>query len=75
MDSIETINPLYKVHYSKSAVNKSQQHQEFLGMPRIKPGAAGCEARTLSIVLCSPQLLKYFDILIASKEYVLHLQF
>ena len=23
-------------------------------MPRIEPGAAGCEARTLSIVLCGP---------------------
>ena len=24
------------------------------GTPRIEPGAAGCEARTLSIVLCGP---------------------
>ena len=44
-----------------SAFNKSLQHQEknsqaekFMGTPRIKPGAAGCKARTLSIMVCGP---------------------
>ena len=40
-----------------TAVNKSQQHKKFqkiLGRQRIKPGAAGREARMISIVLCVP---------------------
>ena len=31
-----------------------------LGMPIIEPGAAGCEARLLSIVLCSPPFINSF---------------
>ena len=38
------------------AVNKSLRHQE---MPRIEPGAAGCEARTPSIGLRSSPFLKF----------------
>ena len=50
-------------------VDKSQQHQEIpnskniLGTLRIKPGAAGQEARMLSTVLCGPPLLENHDAL------------
>ena len=54
MGSIDMIKPLSTVQ--SSAVNKSQQHQEnnyqrekILGTRRIEPGAAGCEAKTLSM--------------------------
>ena len=38
------------------AVNESQPYQKikFLGIPSIKPGAAGCKTRTQSDVLCGP---------------------
>ena len=47
-------------HYQASIHCSKQCHryisaasiEKFLGMPRIEPRAAGCEARTLSIVLC-----------------------
>ena len=35
---------------------------KYLVTPRIKPGAAGCEARTQSIVLCGPPLLNIFSL-------------
>ena len=59
MGSIDIIKPLSTV--LRSAVNNFHQHQEkkFLGTPRIIPGAAGCEARMLSIVLCGPLKLFY----------------
>ena len=63
MGLIDMIKPLSTV--LSSAVVKSWQHQEnnsqrqkLLGMPRIKPGAAGCKLRKLSIVLCGPPLLR-----------------
>ena len=42
-----------------TADDEALQHQDIfskkiLGMPRIKPRDAGCDARTLSIVLCGP---------------------
>ena len=41
-----------------SAINKFQQHQEKYSWehPRIELGAAGCKARTPSIVLCASSL-------------------
>ena len=39
-----------------------------LGTPRIEPGAAGCEARTLSIVLRSPP--KQVDITLVAAESI-----
>ena len=41
-------------------VHKSWQHQMLLGTPRIKPGAAGQEARMPSTVLCGPPNKKSF---------------
>ena len=62
MGSIDMIKPPLPTVLS-SAINKSLQHkdkislrEQFLGTPRIKPEAAGCKARMLSIVLCAPHL-------------------
>ena len=60
MDLIDMIKPLSTG--LSSAVNESQQHhheynsqrEKFLGTPWVEPGAAGCEAWMLSIVLSTP---------------------
>ena len=55
MGSINFVKPLLSTARSSSAVNEPRQHQEkFLGTPVINPGAAGCEAKTRSIVPCAP---------------------
>ena len=55
-----------------SAVNKSQQHCEkkILEMSRIETGAAGREAKTLSIELCDPLPLDEQSLLIKLLRYL-----
>ena len=48
MGWINIIKPLLSTALSSSAGKK------FLGTPGIDPGAAGCKAITLSIMLCGP---------------------
>ena len=50
-----------------NAVNKSQQHQEFLGTPRIKPRAASREESILPLCHAAPQaMLTFISILLTA---------
>ena len=81
--SIEMSKPLPTV--LSSAVNKSQQHQEkksrrekFLGTQRIKPGIAGCKARTISIVLqlvCHPNCKCLLGAMLKKKNRIIRLRY
>ena len=53
-----SICPLFKAvpSINLSNIKRRKPHREkFFGMPRIEPGAAGCKARMLAVVLCGPQ--------------------